>query len=294
MEYVDYYKVLELDKTASTEQVKKSYRKLARKYHPDLNPDNKEAHKMFQQINEAHEVLSDPEKRKKYDQYGKDWQHAEQFEQQRARQQYSGGGGQGFEEGYGDSDFSSFFESMFGRQEGQSRQARFKGQDFQAEIQLSLEDVARTHQRTLNVNGKNVRITIPAGVENGQKIKLKGYGGPALNNGQPGDLFITLLVQNHPRFKRAGNDLHLTVDLDLYTAILGGEKNIDTLDGKIKLKIGPETQNGTKTRIKGKGLPVYKKDGEAGDLYVTYNILIPTNLSEKEKELFRNLSAMKS
>jgi len=293
MEYVDYYKILELDKTATTEQVKKAYRKLARKYHPDLNPDNKEAHKMFQQINEAHEVLSDPEKRKKYDQYGKDWQHADQFEQQRARQQYNGGG-QGFDENFTDNDFSSFFESMFGRQEGQSRQARFKGQDYQAEIQLSLEDVAQTHQRTLNVNGKNVRITIPAGVENGQKIRLKGYGGPAISGGQAGDLFITFLVQNHPLFKRAGNDLHVTVDLDLYTAILGGEKTIDTLDGKIRLKIAPETQNGTKTRIKGKGLPVYKKDGQSGDLYVTYNVLIPTNLSEKEKELFRNLSALNS
>src|SRR5687768_12927187 len=181
MDYVDYYKILELDKSATTDQVKKAYRKLARKYHPDLNPDNKEANKMFQQINEAHEVLSDPEKRKKYDQYGKDWQHAEQFEQQRARQQYSGGGGQGFEGDLGDSDFSSFFESMFGHQEGHSRQRRYKGQDYHAELHLTLEDVAQTHPRTLNINGKNVRITIPAGVENGQKIKLKGYGAPGVN-----------------------------------------------------------------------------------------------------------------
>jgi curved DNA-binding protein len=294
MDYVDYYKILELDKSASTDQVKKAYRKLARKYHPDLNPDNKEANKMFQQINEAHEVLIDPEKRKKYDQYGKDWQHAEQFEQQRSRQQYSGGGGQKFEGDFGDSDFSSFFESMFGHQESQSRNRRYKGQDYHAELQLSLEDVAQTHPRTLNVNGKNVRITIPGGVENGQKIKLKGYGAPGVNEGQAGDLIITFSISDHPRFKRSGNDLHTTADLDLYTAVLGGEKTIDTLDGKIKLKIAPETQNGTKTRIRGKGLPVYKSDGQTGDLYVMFNIVIPTNLTDKEKELFTQLAKLKS
>ena len=294
MDYVDYYKILELDKSATTDQVKKAYRKLARKYHPDLNPDNKEANKMFQQINEAHEVLSDPEKRKKYDQYGKDWQHAEQFEQQRARQQYSGGGGQGFEGDLGDSDFSSFFESMFGHQEGHSRQRRYKGQDYHAELQLSLEDVAQTHPRTLNINGKNVRITIPAGVENGQKIKLKGYGAPGVNGANSGDLIITFSILDHPRFKRSGNDLHTTVDLDLYTAVLGGEKTIDTLDGKIKLKIAPETQNGSKMRIKGKGLPEYKNESVMGDLYVSFNITIPKNLSEKERELFRKLAEFKS
>jgi curved DNA-binding protein len=294
MDYVDYYKILELDKSATTDQVKKAYRKLARKYHPDLNPDNKEANKMFQQINEAHEVLSDPEKRKKYDQYGKDWQHAEQFEQQRSRQQYSGGGGQRFEGDFADGDFSSFFESMFGHQESQSRQRRYKGQDYHAELQLSLEDVSQTHPRTLNVNGKNVRITIPAGVENGQKIKLKGYGAPGVNGGHAGDLIITFSILDHPRFKRSGNDLHTTVDLDLYTAVLGGDKTIDTLDGKIKLKIAPETQNGTKSRIRGKGLPVYKHEGQSGDLYITFNIIIPTNLSEKERELFRQLAELKS
>ena len=294
MDYIDYYKILELDKSATTDQVKKAYRKLARKYHPDLNPDNKEANKMFQQINEAHEVLSDPEKRKKYDQYGKDWQHAEQFEQQRSRQQYSSGGGQHFEGDFGDSDFSSFFESMFGHQESHSRHRRFKGQDYHAELQLSLDEVAQTHPRTLNINGKNVRITIPGGVENGQKIKLKGYGAPGVNGGQAGDLIITFSILDHPRFKRSGNDLHTTADLDLYTAVLGGEKTIDTLEGKIKLKIAPETQNGTKTRIRGKGLPVYKSDGQTGDLYVMFNIIIPTNLSQKERELFTQLAKLKS
>jgi curved DNA-binding protein len=298
MEYVDYYKVLGLSKSATTDDIRKAYRKLARKFHPDLNPDNKDANKMFQQINEAHEVLSDPEKRKKYDQYGKDWQHADQFEQQRSRQQAAreqsgNSGGGGFEDEMG-GDFSSFFESMFGRQEPRARQSRFRGQDYQAELQLNLEDIVHTHQRTLTLNDKNVRITIPAGVENGQKIKLKGYGAPGPNGGQAGDLYITFVIPNHPRFRRAGNDLHVTADLDLYIAVLGGEKVIDTLDGKVKLKIAPETQNGTRTRIKGKGLPAYKNESERGDLYVTFNVVLPTNLSEQERELFRTLSNFKS
>ncbi|MET0299195.1 MAG: J domain-containing protein [Flavitalea sp.] len=298
MDYVDYYKILELEKSATTDQVKKAYRKLARKYHPDLNPDNAEANKKFQQINEAHEVLSDPDKRKKYDQYGKDWQHAEQFEQQRARQRAGGAGGFGGgfagAEGFGDGDFSSFFESMFGQQGPGQRQTRYRGQDLQAELQISLEDASKTHQRTITVNGKNVRLTIPAGVENGQKIRLKGYGGDGANGTQPGDLYITFSIANHPNFKRSGNDLNTTVNIDLYTAVLGGEKTIDTLDSKIKLKIAPGTQNGAKTRVKGKGFPVYKEEGQFGDLYVSFNILIPINLSDKEKELFTTLAGLQS
>src|SRR5688500_14190856 len=232
MEYIDYYKVLGLDKSASTEEVRKAYRKLARKYHPDLKPDNTDAQQQFQQINDAHEVLSDPEKRKKYDQYGKDWKHAEHFAQQPGQRQSSGGP----EESFGD--FSSFFESLFGQQDGfNSRQSRFRGHDLQAELVLTLEDAAHSHQRTLTVNGKNVRITIPAAVENGQKIRLRGYAAAC---SQPGNLYITFSIPNHPRFKRLGDDLHITENLDLYTAVLGGEKTIDTLQGKLKLKVTPE------------------------------------------------------
>src|SRR5882724_10070461 len=177
MEFIDYYKVLGVDKNATTEDIKKAYRKLARQHHPDLNPNDKEAHKKFQQINEANEVLSDPEKRKKYDQYGKDWQHAEQFEQARqshaGRQQETDGGF--YSESFGEGDFSDFFESLFGgsRQGGRSGKTAFRGQDFHAELQLDLKDAYVTHQQTLTVNGKNIRITIPAGVEDGQQIKLK-------------------------------------------------------------------------------------------------------------------------
>lgn len=296
MEYIDYYKVLGLDKNATQDDIKKAYRKLARKHHPDLNPYDKEAHKKFQQINEANEVLSDPEKRKKYDQYGKDWQHAEQFEQARQSQQRSRGfERERFSSDFEEGDFSDFFTSMFGGMGGSRRQqTKFRGEDYHAELQLNLEDVYRTRQQTLTVNGKNIRITIPAGVENGQKIKIRGYGGQGINGGPNGDLYITFYIINNTKFKRDGNDLHITVDLDLYTAMLGGEITIDTLDGKVKLKVKPETQNGTKVRLKGKGFPVYKKEGEFGDLIITFQIKIPTHLTEKQKELFEQLSKLSS
>lgn len=294
MEFIDYYKILGVDKSASEEDIKKAYRKLARKLHPDLNPNDKEAHHKFQQVNEANEVLSDPEKRKKYDQYGKDWQHADQFEQQRKSQrpQSSYSGGEHFT-GEDDSDFSSFFESMFGGGGSRSRQTKFRGQDYRAELRLNLVDAMETHPQTLTVNGKNIRITIPAGVENGQVIKLKGYGSPGVNGGPAGDLFITFSILPHPQFKRSGNDLFTTTNIDLYTALLGGETTIETLKGKVKLKVNPETQPGTKIRLKGKGFPVYKKEGAAGDLYVTYEVKLPTNLTEKQKALFTELSNLK-
>lgn len=307
MAFIDYYKILGIDRNASQEDIKKAYRKLARKYHPDLNPNDKEAHKTFQQINEANEVLSDSEKRKKYDQYGENWKHAEEFEKARQAQgqgAYSGGfggfgGGDPFGTGetytgeFNEEGFSDFFESLFGKGSGRSRSRsmKFKGQDYNAELHLSLRDAYTTHQQTLTVNGKNVRITIPAGIENGQKIRLKGYGGEGVNGGPKGDLYITFVIEDDPVFKRDGNDLYMTVDLDLYTAVLGGDITVDTLDGKVKLKVKPETQNGTKTRLKGKGFPVYKKEGQFGDLFVTYQVKIPTNLTDKQKELFKQLAA---
>ncbi len=151
-------------------------------------------------------------------------------------------------------------------------------------------DAYKTHQQTLTVNGKNIRITIPAGIENGQKIKLKGHGGEGINGGPQGDLYITFSITDHPRFKRMNNDIYTTVDLDLYTAVLGGEVTIETLDGKVNVKVKPETQNGSKIKLKGKGFPVYKKEGEFGDLYITYSVKIPTNLTNKQRELFTELS----
>ena len=301
MDFVDYYKTLGIAKNASAEDIKKAYRKLARKFHPDVNPNDKEAHKKFQQINEANEVLSDPEKRKKYDQYGENWKHADQYEQARRQQgQQAGGfgesfGGQGYTYSSGDEgDFSDFFESLFGGARGRRSQAKYRGQDYNAELQLSLTDAYTTHKQTLTINGTNVRITIPAGVENGQQIKLKGYGSPGANGGPNGDLFITFVIKPDPTLRREGNNLYKNEDIDLYTALLGGEKTIDTLSGKIKLKVNAETQNGTRIRLKGKGFPTYKKEGQFGDLYITWNVKLPTNLTARQKELFTELSKLSS
>lgn len=295
MAYIDYYKILGVDKSASQNEIKKAYKKLARKHHPDLNPNDPDAKRRFQEINEANEVLSDPEKRKKYDQYGEHWQHADQFEAQQQQRPYGEAGG-GFWSSSGGSfsgdegEFSDFFESLFGGRNGRrsSRSTGFRGQDFNAELQLSLRDAAQTHKQVLTVNGKNIRITIPAGVENGQTIKLKGQGGPGRNGGPAGDLYITFVIPEDPVFRREGDNLYVTAPLDLYTAVLGGEQIVDVLDGKVKLKVKPETQNGTKVRLKGKGFPIYKKEGH-GDLIVTWSIHIPTGLTDKQKDLFREL-----
>ena len=177
---------------------------------------------------------------------------------------------------------------------GNSRQnAKRKGQDYNAELVLNLTDAYKTHKKTLTVNGKNIRITIAAGVENGQTIRIKGQGGKGTNNGANGDLYIKFKVVNNTKFKRDKDNLHLTVDLDIYKAILGGEITINTLNGKVKLKVKPETQEGTKVKLKGKGFPVYKKEDKFGDLYIKYQIKTPTNLTAKEKELFTELSKLR-
>ena len=307
MEFIDYYKILGVSKNATEAEIKKAYRKLARKYHPDLNPNDKEAEQKFKAVNEANEVLSNKENRKKYDEYGKDWKHADQFEQQKRQRQSQGsyqtaGGFGGYtEHDFSGSDFSDFFESMFGggasggpRSSGRGRTGGFRGQDFNAELQLDLKDVFETEKRVLTVNGKNIRLTIPAGVENGQVIKIKGKGGTGMNGGPNGDLLIQFAVINNTNFKRDGSNLYSTETIDLYTALLGGDVTVNTFDGKVKLKVKPETQNGTKVKLKGKGFPVYKKEGQFGDLYITFEIKMPTNLSAKEKELFRELKDLKS
>ncbi len=296
MAFIDYYKILGVDKKASDKEIKKAYRKLARKYHPDLNPDDKTAEKKFKEINEANEVLSNAENRKKYDKHGKDWKHAEEFEKARQQQQYQRSAQQTQSGGYAGEDFSDFFESMFGggaSSRTRSGHVKFRGQDFNAELHLDLNDVYTTHKQTLTVNGKNIRLTIPAGIKNGQVIKIKGHGGKGINGGPNGDLHIKFTIVNNTKFKRDKNNLYTTVDLDLYKTILGGQITVNTFNGKVKLKVKPETQNGTKVKLKGKGFPVYKKEGQFGDLYITYQIKTPTNLTDKEKELFIALEKLR-
>jgi curved DNA-binding protein len=301
MAYIDYYQVLGLKKDATEKDIKSAYRKFARKYHPDLNPNDKEANKKFQEVNEANEVLSDADKRKKYDQYGENWQHADAYEAQqqqsggRPYSGYSGGGdtGGGFNnESFGEGgDFSDYFQSMFGNMNGggRGRKAKYRGQDFSSELHLNLLDVTEPRKQTLNVNGKNIRITIPAGVENGQTIKIAGHGGAGSNGGPAGDLLITFVIKDDAKFKRDGHNLHTTVNIDLYTAVLGGEVIAETLSGKVKVPVKAGTQNGAKVKLKGKGMPVYKKENEFGDLYLSYQIDIPTELTDKQRELFKEL-----
>lgn len=313
MAYIDYYKILGVDKTATQDDIKKAFRKLARQYHPDLNPNDANAKEKFQAINEANEVLSDPEKRKKYDEYGENWKHADEFEAQRKAYQnqqggdggdgeywystdgthFSGFGGEGMH-GFGGngSGFSDFFEELFGHRgagAGRGAHGAFKGQDIQGELQLTLREAATTHKQTFSVNGENLRITVPAGIANGQIIKLKGHGGKGVNGGPDGDLYITFNIADDPVFRRKDNDLYTDVNIDLYTAVLGGEVTVNTLDGQVKLKVRPGTQNDAKVRLKGKGFPIYKQDGTYGDLIVTYHVTIPTTLTDKQKDLFRQL-----
>ncbi len=314
MAYIDYYKVLGVEKNATQDDIKKAFRKLARKYHPDLNPNDPTAKERFQEINEANEVLGDPDKRKKYDEYGEQWKHADEFEARRKAYGAQGGGpdghteywystdGQHFTGGFGSegmhgfggnaSGFSDFFEELFGhgRTAGGTRGSRgFRGQDIQGELTLTLREAATTHKQTFTINGETLRITVPAGVADGQVIKLKGHGGKGMNGGPDGDLYITFTIADDPNFRRKGNDLYTDVPIDLYTAVLGGEITIRTLDGQVKLKVRPGTQNDAKVRLKGKGFPVYRQEGNFGDLIVAYHVSIPTNLTEKQKDLFRQL-----
>ena len=308
MAFIDYYKVLGVERNASQDDIKKAYRKMARKYHPDLNKDDPNAKDKFQEINEANEVLSDPEKRKKYDEYGEHWKHADEFKAEREayqRAQQSGGqsaywysvNGDDFMGGFGRgnaSGFSDFFEQLFGHGASAGRSGRgynmmSRGGDIEAQMNLSLREAAVTHKQTFSVNGENLRITIPAGIADGQMIKLKGHGEKGSNGAPDGDLYITFQIAPDPEFKREGDDLFTDVDIDLYTAVLGGTVNVKTIDGMVKLKVNPGTQNDTKVRLRGKGFPVYKKEGTFGDLIVTYHVDIPTSLSEKQKELFTQL-----
>ena len=306
MDYKDYYKALGVEKTATAEQIKKAYRKLARQHHPDVNPNNKDSEQKFKEINEANEVLSDPDKRKKYDQFGADWQRYQQQPGGAGRggqpgggfdwgQYTQGGGGQGgqFAEG---ADFSDFFGSLFGNMGGGGRSGGSRpgaGQDYQAELDLTLEEAYHGGPRTLTVNGKNLRLTIQPGVADGQTIRLRDQGGPGRNGGPNGSLLITFRLRPDARYARTGDDLTLDVPVGLYKALLGGEQTVETLGGPVKIKLKPETQNGTRLRLRGKGFPVYKHHGQFGDLYLRLSVALPQNLTPQERGLLEQLAALR-
>lgn len=285
---IDYYSVLGVSRSASQDDIRKAYRKLARQYHPDMNQNNEDAARRFKAINEANEVLGDPDNRKKYDKYGKDWQHADQIEAMRQQQgnMFGGMDADGFDIG----NLSSMFEGLFGGRGfggGRPRQTQRKGQDIQGELVLSLKEGYQSHKRTVNAQGKQIRINIPAGVEEGQSIRLSGYGQPSPMGGPAGDLILTYRFEKDPVFTREGNNLHAKIEVDLFTALLGGEYELQTFSGPLRLKIKAGSQNGSKLRLKGKGYPIYKQNDQYGDLIVEIQVKLPTHLSESETELIK-------
>ena len=305
-DFKDYYKILGVEKTSSTDEIKKAYRKLAVKYHPDKNPGDKAAEEKFKEINEANEVLSDPEKRKKYDElssnfnnYRQGGSRAEDFDWSR----WGNAKGSGFashtggEEMFGNGgDFSDFFESIFGGSGGFQTRTKGprKGSDYNTETDISLEEAYHGTSRRIELNDETLDIKFKPGVADGQVLRLKGKGGMGTNGGPRGDIYITVHIAEHPHYKRKGNDLYCNAPVDLYTAILGGKQIVRTLQGNIRVDISKETDNGKKFRMKGMGMPVFGKTGEYGDLYATVKIVLPKNLSSEEIELFKKLAAINS
>lgn len=300
MKYKDYYQILGLSKDASPKEVKKVYRKLAAKYHPDKNPDNTAAEDKFKEVNEAYQVLSDPEKRKKYDTLGANWE-AHQQGQQYARQQGKGDGRTFYYEGdpadffggggQGGSGYSSFFDSFFGQGRGTgSRQRGFKGQDWEAEMPITLLEAYQGSRRTFAWQGKNLRITIKPGAFDGQRLRIPGKGAEGVQGGPAGDLYIRLKIQPDHRFTRENDQLIYMTDVNLYTAILGGQIEVPTLEGnQLKVKVPKGSESGKVLRLKGKGMPNYKAPSQYGDLLVKLRVRLPQHLSTEEEALFKQL-----
>jgi curved DNA-binding protein len=306
MEYKDYYKTLGIDKKASDADIKKAYRKLAVQYHPDKNPGNKEAEEKFKLINEANEVLGDPEKRKKYDELGEDWNKY----QQSGQGQPGGGfdwssfGGQGRTYqgdandmfGEGGNGFSDFFETFFGRstgrKSGQRTQTNFKGQDYEAEMEITLEEAYKGTSRIIQVHNERLRITVKPGAYDGQLLRVKGKGATGSNDQHRGDLYVRTRLKPHSIYTRKGDDLYANQSIDLYTAVLGNDVLVNTLTTTVKVKIPAGTQNGKTIRIKGKGMPVYNTTDKFGDLYLQLQVVIPDKLSKEEKQLFEQLKKL--
>lgn len=315
MEYKDYYKILGVARGATQDEIKKRYRKLAAKYHPDRNPDDDTAEAKFKEVGEAYEVLKDPEKRKLYDKVGADWK---KYQQAGASAddfnwgQYTNQGGHqrvhvNMEDLFGGkpnsgsgSAFSSFFETLFGggrdpfggHQASGTRQQRVqtKGRDIKADINIDLKDLYTGTEKQFRVNGERGKVRIPPGIEDGKRLKLRGKGLPSKSGGSTGDLYLTVRVNVPEGMERRGNNIYQDVPLDLYTAVLGDEMTVQTLKGKIKLDIPAGTQNGELFRLKGQGLPGFNNEKVKGDYYLRVGIVIPKDLTPEEKELFRQLA----
>ena len=303
MDFKDYYKILGVVKTATADEIKKAYRKLAVKYHPDKNQNDKLAEEKFKEINEANEVLGSPEKRKKYDELGENWKYQQQAGEQGQGfdwSQYTNKGssdqytsGEQFHEG----NFSDFFEKIFGggfAGAKQGQQKIYKGQDYNAEMHFSLEEAYFGTARQLELDNQKLQIKTKPGIKEGQILRLKGKGVKGMNGAPDGDLYITVHIAEHPYYKRKENDLYCDITVDLYTAVLGGHILIKTLRNPIKMNISKETNNGKVLRLKGMGMPKFDKENEYGDLYAKVNLSLPKNLTTKELELFKELSNIKN
>lgn len=290
MEFKDYYKILGVSKTATAEEIKKAYRKLAVKYHPDKNAGNKAAEEKFKEANEANDVLSDPEKRKKYDELGENWKYYQNAPPpnqgfNRGRQQYHYSTS---DEDMEDSGFSDFFESIFGNRFS-SKRGPAKGEDYQTNVTISLEEAYTGTARLLEVNGEKLQMKFKPGTADGQNLRIKGKGGPGGKGGERGDIYVTVHVSAHSYFERKGDDLYCDVSVDLYTAILGGKATVRTLKGTIQVTIPKETENDKVLRLKGMGMPRYGKENDFGDIYAKVKLILPKNLTSEEIALFQQL-----
>ena len=289
MKYKDYYKILGVARGAGEDEIKKAYRKLARKYHPDVSkePDAKEK---FQDVSEAYETLRDKEKRAAYDSLGSGFRPGQDF---RPPPDWFDRFGAGQAEDLRDVDLSDLFEQMgiFGRAGGRrggfGRRVPIPGEDYEVPIRISLEEAARGTERAFRLNGQELRTRIPRGATDGQRLKLRGKGGPGANGGPPGDLYLQIALEPHALFKASGHDLEIEVPLAPWEAALGAEVEVPTLEGRVSLKVPPGSKGGQKLRLSGKGLP--KPGGGAGDLYAALNLVVPATLTEREKRLFEEL-----
>lgn len=319
MQYKDYYKTLGVSKNASQDEVKKAYRKLARKYHPDTNPGDKKSEEKFKEISEAYEVLGDEEKRKQYDQLGADWNKYQQagtgaggfgFEDF-MRQQGFGGGGSGRQQTYnhgGDfedlfgGEFSDFFDAFFGGggfsnrgsafSGNRERQRQSKGQDLRATMEISMADAYDGAEKNVKLNDQQIKLKLKPGISDGQTLRLKGKGNPG-PGGKAGDLLLTVYLKDQPGYQRNGQDLYVNLPVDLYKAMLGGTIDFNIFGHQLKAKIPAGTQGGSNLRLKGKGFPEYGNPDKRGDLYLKIHIQIPKNLSEKEQQYFEALAEMR-
>jgi curved DNA-binding protein len=305
MKYKNYYEVLGVPKTATPEEIKKAFRKLALQYHPDKAKGDKAAEEKFKDINEANEVLSDPEKRRKYDQFGEDWRHYQEAGSQPGGfdwSKYAGGGEarrvsrEEFDEMFSGEGAGDLFELLFGQRGGSARRRRsaaIQGEDIDAEAALSLEEAYHGTTRLIKLDGQTIRVTINPGIADGQALRIAGKGGPGFHGGSSGDLYLTIRVTPHSQFQRRGDDLHVDLPVALYTAVLGGKAPVTTLKGTVNVDIPRGTPNGKALRLRGLGMPIYGRKNEFGDLLVKVVIQLPQNLTAEELDLFRKLAALR-